>query len=126
ENEGGIEMGEEKVLLEFEMDMFGIKGDRIPREYYTLTNERIKIRKQGLLTKELNDIELFKIKDTSVKQKMTDKVRNVGDIEIISADESDPVIVLKKVKDPHEVREKIRRAVKEAKEKAGVTYRYDL
>ena len=119
-------MGEEKVLLEFEMDMFGIKGDRIPREYYTLTNERIKIRKQGLLTKELNDIELFKIKDTSVKQKMTDKVRNVGDIEIISADESDPVIVLKKVKDPHEVREKIRRAVKEAKEKAGVTYRYDL
>lgn len=119
-------VSEEKTLLEFEMDMFGIKNDRIPREYYKLTNERIIIRKQGLITKDLNDIELFKVKDTSVKQKMTDKIRNVGDIEIISADESNPVIVLKKVKNPHEVREKIRSAAKEAKEKAGVMYRYDL
>jgi len=108
------------------MDMFGIKGDRIPREYYTLTNERLKIRKQGMLTKELSDIELFKIKDTYVKQKMTDKVRVVGDIEIISADESDPVITLKKVKNAHDVREKIRSAAKNAKETAGVSYRYDL
>lgn len=124
-------MSEEVTLLEFETDLFGLKGNtegafKIPKEHYTLTNERLKIRKQGVMTKTLSDIELFKVKDMTVKQKMTDKIRNVGDIEIISADESDPLIVLKKVKDPHQIREKIRDAAKAAKEKAGVSYRYDL
>lgn len=124
-------MSEEKILLEFETDMFGIKGNKdgafkIPKEHYVLTNERLRIRKQGVMTKTLSDIELFKIKDTAVKQKMTDKMRNVGDIEIISSDESDPVKVLKKIKDPHEVRETLRNAAKQARGKEGVSFRYDL
>lgn len=124
-------MSEEKTLLEFETDMFGLKGNKegafkIPKEHYTLTDERLKIRKQGVVTKTMSDIELFKIKDTSVKQKMTDKMRNVGDIEIVSSYESDPVITLKKIKEPFEVREKIRNAAKSAREKEGVSFRYDL
>lgn len=119
-------MSEEKVLLEFETDLFGIKNDKIPKEYYTLTNERLKVKKQGVVSKKLSDIELFKIKDITVIQKLTDKVRGVGDVEIISADESDPKLVLKKVKDPYEIREAIRKASNAAKEKAGVTYRYNL
>lgn len=122
---------EEKVLLEFENHLFGIKGNKdgllkIPKEYYTLTNERLKVNKQGVVTQTRSDIELFKIKDMTVKQKMKDKMINIGDIEIISADESDPVMILKRVKDPHEVREAIRKASKEAKELVGVAYRYDL
>lgn len=124
-------MSEEVTLLEFETDLFGIKGNKdgafkIPKEHYTLTNERLRIRKQGVMTKTMNDIELFKIKDTSVKQKMTDKMRGVGDVEIISSDESEPVMILKKVKDPYEIREKIRNAAKKAREKEGVSFRYDL
>lgn len=124
-------MTEELTLLEFETDLFGLKGNKdgafkIPKEHYTLTSERLRIRKQGVMTKTLSDIELFKVKDMTVKQKMTDKVRNVGDIEVISADEAEPKITLKKVKDPHEIREKIRNAAKEAREKTGVSYRYDL
>lgn len=121
----------EKVIIEFENHLFGIKGNtegmfKIPKTYYTLTNERLKIRQQGVLTETRSDIELFKIKDMTVKQKTRDKLLNIGDIEIISADESDPVIELKRIKEPHEIREKIRDAAKEAREKAGVSYRYDL
>lgn len=123
-------MGEE-VILEFESDLFGLKDNsdgllKIPKEYYTLTTERLKVRKQGVMTKTLSDIEIFKVKDITVRQKLMDKARGVGDIEILSADESDPKLILKKVKDPHEIREKIRDASKAAKEKMGVEYRYEL
>lgn len=122
---------EEKTLLVFETHLFGIKGNRdgflkIPKEHYELTNERLKINKQGIITQTRGDIELFKIKDMAVKQGLKDKAMGIGDIEIISSDESDPNIILKKIKDPHDVREQIRNAVKVAKEKVGVTYRHDI
>lgn len=121
----------EETILEFENHLFGIKGKKegflkIPKEFYTLTNERLKISKQGMMTETKSDIELFKIKDISVKQKMKDKVMDIGDVVIISSDASDPELTLKKIKGPHDVREKIRSAAKEARETAGVAYRQDV
>lgn len=121
----------EETILEFENHLFGIKGKKegflkIPKEFYTLTNERLKISKQGMMTETKSDIELFKIKDISVNQKMKDKVMDIGDIVIISSDASDPQLTLKKIKGPHDVREKIRSAAKEARETAGVAYRQDV
>lgn len=121
----------ETVVLEFEKYLYGLKGNKeglikVPREYYVLTNERLKITKQGLMTETRSDIELFKVKDITVRQKLREKVMDLGDIEIISADESDPVLLLKQIKNPHDVREKIRNAAKEARRLAGVSYRYDL
>lgn len=121
----------EKTLLVFETHLFGIKGNKegflkIPKEHYELTNERLKITKQGIVTQTRGDIELFKVKDLSVKQTLKDKAMGIGDIEILSSDESDPRITLKKIKDPHEIREQIRNAAKAAKEKVGVTYRHDI
>lgn len=117
--------------MEFENHLFGIKGNKegmfkIPKEHYTLTNERLKVNKQGVMTQTKSDIELFKIKDVTVQQKLKDKAMNVGNIEIISSDESDPVLVLKNVKDPHDIREKIRDASKKAKQEAGIAYRQNV
>lgn len=124
-------MSEEISLLKFETHLFGVKGNtegflKIPKEHYELTNERLKINKQGIMMQKRSDIELYKVKDSSVKQTMKDKVMDIGNIEIISSDESDPMIVLKKIKSPHEVREQIRNAVKAAKEQAGVSYRHNI
>ena len=121
----------EQTILEFETDLFGLKGNKdgalkIPKEHYELTTERFKIRKQGVISKTLSDIELYKIKDITVKQKLTDKARNVGDIEILSSDESDPQYVLKKVKNPHDIREQIRNAAKASRKAEGVAFRSDV
>lgn len=129
--DGGKNMSEEKTLLKFETHLFGVKGNtegivKIPKDHYELTTERLKITKQGIVTQKLSDIELYKVKDSSVKQTMKDKLMDIGNIEIISSDESDPIIVLKKIKNPHQVREQIRNATKAAKEKAGVTYRHNI
>ncbi|GIN71910.1 hypothetical protein J14TS2_23850 [Bacillus sp. J14TS2] len=47
-------------------------------------------------------------------------------IELLSSDESDPKYILKKIKDPHEVREKIRSAARESRKAEGVSYRQDV
>lgn len=80
------------------------------------------IVKQGIVTKKRDEIELYKIKDIIVKQKNIDKMMNVGDIELISSDESTPSLNLKRIKNPLVVKEAIRNAVKLAKKEAGVTY----
>lgn len=119
----------EETLLEFETYLFGLKGNKegflkVPTERYELTNERLKINKQGVISKTLKDIELYKIKDIQVTQKMKDKVLGVGDIKI--TDSENNKIILNRIKDPHEVREKIRSAAKAAREAEGVSYRVDL
>jgi len=121
----------ETTIVEFETHLFGIKGNKegmfkIPKEHYELTNERLKVNKQGVMTQTKSDIELYKIKDITVQQKLKDKAMNVGNIEIISSDESDPVLVLKNVKDPHTIREQIREASKKAKQEAGISYRQNV
>lgn len=122
-------MNDEKTLLTFETYLFGIKGKsdgllKIPTEKYELTNERLKISKQGIMTETKSDIELYRVKDVSVSQKLTEKVMDVGDIVITNTDGGK--LTLKRIKGPHDVREKIRTAAKEAREAAGVTYRVDL
>lgn len=121
----------EKTILQFETYLFGLKESKkgiinIPKEYYELTNERLKITKQGVITKDIKDIELYKIQDINVKQKLTDKALGVGDIEIISSDTNNPVLLLKRIKDPHDVREKIRAAVKEARRNEGIVYKREV
>ncbi|MFS0785893.1 PH domain-containing protein [Shouchella sp. 1P09AA] len=122
---------EETIIVEFETHLFGIKGNqkgvlKIPKEYYTLTNERLKVSKQGMMTSTKTDIDLYKIKDINVIQKFKDKAMNLGDIEIISSDSSHPKLMLKKIKDPHTVREQIRTASRESRKEEGVSYRQDV
>lgn len=127
----GDVVSDEKILLEFTTYMFGLEGKSkgavsIPTENYKLTTERMLIEKQGIITKTRDEIELYKIKDIVVKQKLKDKMMNVGDIEIISSDESTPSINLKRIKDPLVVKEAIRNASRNAKIEVGVSYRQNI
>ena len=59
---------------------------------YTLTDERLKIT-SGLLTKKVDEIELFRIKDTKVNQTFLDRLVGIGTISITSTDETENVII---------------------------------
>lgn len=112
----------EKTILEFTATTY-----LSPRTQYTLTNERLKVKERGyVMSKRKTDIELYKVKDSEVHQSLTQKLMNVGDIEIRSADESDPILTLKKVSNPHDVREKIRSAAKTARRNEGITVRTEI
>ncbi|MEM7131433.1 MAG: PH domain-containing protein [Chloroflexota bacterium] len=92
---------------------------------YELTTERLRIMR-GVLSHNLDEVELVRIRDTKVKQHLGERAVNIGDITIVSNDPSTPEIVLNNVKDPKSVRELIREAVMVEKEKRGLHYREEM
>jgi uncharacterized membrane protein YdbT with pleckstrin-like domain len=92
---------------------------------YQLTSQRLRIFR-GVLGQQIEEIELIRVRDTKVKQHAGERMLNVGDITIYSADPSTPEVVLHNVRHPVEVRELIRRAVMDEKARRGMYYREDI
>jgi Bacterial PH domain len=89
---------------------------------YELTNQRLRII-TGILGNHVEELELLRVHDTKVKQHLGERALNVGDITIFADDSSTPTVVLSNVTDPMEVREMIRKAVLEERQRRGVAYR---
>ena len=92
---------------------------------YELTSQRIRIFR-GILGNAIDEIELIRVKDTRVKQHAGERMINVGDISVFSADVNTPEFILHNVRRPIEVRELIRRAVMNEKARKGMYYREDI
>jgi uncharacterized membrane protein YdbT with pleckstrin-like domain len=93
--------------------------------HYTVTSQRIRIRR-GLLSRDTDDIELIRLQDADLSQKMTERMVNIGDITLYSADKSTPVVVMQNIHEPERVHEIIRRAMMEARKRYGVRLRDEV
>lgn len=94
-------------------------------EFYTVTNERVKIVR-GMLGKDIENFELIRVQDIDVSQNLSERVLNIGDITISGADATAPVVVLRNVRDPNAVYELLRRAWLAARKKYGLTFREEM
>ena len=94
-------------------------------ESYLITSERIKIT-TGLLGKDLENYELIRIQDLEVTQNLTERVINIGDIQVVGADPSSPKVVLRNIKDPKTVYEILRKAWLAARRKYGLLFREEM
>jgi len=92
---------------------------------YELTSQRLRVIR-GVLGKDFDEIELVRVRDTKVKQHPGERAINVGDITIISNDPSSPETVLDNVRKPLEVRELIRHATLDEKNRRGLHYREEM
>lgn len=92
---------------------------------YELTNQRIRVIR-GILGNRIEEVELVRVRDTKFKQHLGERMLDVGDITVISTDPTTPELVLNNVKNPIEVRELIRKAVIEEKNRRGLRYREDM
>lgn len=88
---------------------------------YRITNQRVRIE-SGFLGKDRDDIELIRIQDIDHSQGVGERVLNIGDIALVSADPSKPSAVLRNVKDPVAVHEILRQAMLDARKR----YRYSV
>lgn len=93
--------------------------------HYTITNQRVRI-KEGLLGKDIEDIELVRVRDIDYEQSLTERMASIGDIIINSNDATRPKILLNNVANPMEVHEILRRAVLKARKKYNVGYREEM
>lgn len=92
---------------------------------YELTSQRLRVI-QGIVSNQIEEIELVRVRDTKVTQNVGERMFDIGDVTIISGDATSPEKILYNIKDPVTVRELIRKAVYEERERRRMLYREDL
>ena len=86
---------------------------------YELTSERLKIR-QGVLNKELDELELYRVRDHKLEQPFFLRIFSLGNITLRTADTTHPYIVLRAIHDGEHVLDLIRKYVEECRIKKRV------
>ena len=84
---------------------------------YVLTSQRLVII-SGIFSKDVDEIELFRIVDSSASQSMIDVWADVGDIYINSTDKTG-LLKMHKIRNPHVVRDSLRKQYMAARQKKG-------
>jgi hypothetical protein len=92
---------------------------------YELTTQRLRVYR-GILGNRIEEVELIRVKDSKVNQHMGERILNIGDVSIFSADPTTPEIVLQNIHDPIDVRELLRKTVMNEKARRGLYYREDI
>ena len=88
---------------------------------YEITTERIKLTK-GILSKRTDELELYRVKDTSLIEPFFYRMFSVGNISIVTGDATTPGLELRAVKNAKEIREQLRASVEEcrARKRTGI------
>lgn len=86
---------------------------------YELSRERIRVR-SGLFTRHLEEIEIYRVKDTELTIPFWQRVVGIGTLRVISSDHTNPNLPLRGIADPESVRERIRSACEAVRRARGV------
>ena len=92
---------------------------------YKLTNQRI-LYEFGFIGKTTEEIELYRVTDVGVKQHPLERVTGMGDIYVHSGDSSAPTKDLHNVSDPERVKDLIREASRQERQRRRVMLREDF
>ena len=86
---------------------------------YELTTERLKLR-EGVLNKSIDELELYRVHDYKLEKPFWQRIFSLGTITLRTADESNPVVVLKALRESEHVFELLRTYVEECRVKKRV------
>ena len=103
----------DKITMKWS-DRSRILGMPITFTKYSMSDNRIFCEK-GLLSVKFEEILLYRVRDISMKITLGQRIFGVGSILLQSSDKTSPVLELKNIKNPREVKEMIHRQVEEIK-----------
>ncbi len=86
---------------------------------YAVTTQRLTLRK-GVFNRTLEEIELYRIKDTTLTKSFWQRILGLGSVVVESSDASMPRLVIPWVKDAEDVRQTIRQNVEAVRRARGV------
>lgn len=87
--------------------------------HYTVSTQRVRVV-SGIFSKEIQEIELFRVKDTAANQSFFLRLFGLGTITILSGDEKQPRLFLSGVPAAIELRERLRTEVMNLRQRFGV------
>src|ERR1700683_2950908 len=86
---------------------------------YVVSTQRVRIV-SGIFSKDIQEIELFRVKDTMARQSFFLRLFGLGTITILSGDERQPRLVLSGVPDSIALRDRLRQEVMTLRQRFGV------
>ncbi|MDY0145631.1 MAG: PH domain-containing protein [Kiritimatiellia bacterium] len=86
---------------------------------YQLTTQRLFVHR-GLVAKHVEEVELFRIKDVTLTQGVLERLLGVGQVVVLSTDDTTPRLELKGLRQPLQVKEQIRTAFRAARRHEGM------
>lgn len=86
---------------------------------YEITTQRLRIR-QGVFSKRTDELELYRVKDSTVLEPFWQRLFGIGNIVITTNDETTPTVTLEALPNSRETREKLRAAIEECRDRKRV------
>lgn len=86
---------------------------------YEVTNERVRFRK-GILTKRTDELELYRVNDTTLIEPFTLRMFGLGTIEFRTADTTTPILHIEAIHGARKLREELRKHVEECRDRKRV------
>jgi uncharacterized membrane protein YdbT with pleckstrin-like domain len=86
---------------------------------YELTTQRLKLQ-AGVLSKKIDEIELYRVKDTRFEQSFFLRLFGLGNVVILSSDMTQPAQTIKAVSNAQALREQIRTLVEDRRDQKRV------
>lgn len=107
------------ITLPITFILLGVIWIALKVNRYKVTNERV-ILTSGIVSRKVEEVELFRIKDVTVSQGIIDRLMGVGSVKIESVDESTPILKIKGIENPVEVKEQLRKLYRASRKKERV------
>lgn len=92
---------------------------------YRLTNQRL-IMETGFIGRHTEEIDLYRVNDVAVMQNAFKRIVGIGDIDLTSADASTPHRRLRNIPDPIRIKDLIREASRQERDRRRVLVREDV
>ncbi len=86
---------------------------------FTLTTQRLK-KAKGVFNRTFDEIEIYRIKDSTIRQTLWERIVGVGTIELVTSDRTHPTLVLPSIRGFAEVQQMIRTQTEAARRSRGV------
>jgi hypothetical protein len=86
---------------------------------YKVTNERL-INERGFISKHTEQIDLFRVNDVQIRQGLLQRMLGLGDVTVVSSDQSSPNRKLLDVSNPQRVGDIIRQAARAEEQRRRV------
>lgn len=86
---------------------------------YEVTTERIRVT-TGILTRRTDELELYRVKDITLIETLTERLLRVGSIRVTTTDVSTPSLEIEAIRGARDLREEMRKSVEACRERKGV------
>lgn len=94
-------------------------------ERYRLTSQRLVVT-HGFIGRRTDEVDLYRVNDVGVKQHPLERITRIGDVNVIAADSTRPNRTLQNIKQPDRVKDLIREAARQERQRRRVLLREEF